>query len=131
MKRSTLPLFTALLYPIICPASDGHGAYRNFIPKGFDSCAAFAAEVEHCQQGYCGKLTMYKVWSAGYLTAYNILTPDTYDIAGGREADSTDRSTIIWLENYCRHHPELPYTEAIIKLTTELHPTRIKTAPAE
>ena len=122
---------TMLLYPLGGLASDHNGRYRNFIPEGFDSCREFVTAVDDCQRNHCAKISLYKVWSAGYLTSYNLLTPDTFDIAGGREADSTDRSTIIWLENYCKHHPAQTYTEAIKRLTTELYPERIKTAPAE
>ena len=131
MKFSTSIFIAALLLPIGGVASDVHGKFRNFIPAGFDSCRAFVTAVDNCQQGRCTKISLFKVWSAGYLTSYNLLTPDTYDIAGGREADSTDRSTIIWLEDYCRHHPSQTYTEAIKRLTIELYPHRIKIAPAE
>lgn len=129
MKQVSLIFVTALLIPAGCLASDINGQFRNFIPQGFDSCSVFVAEVADCQQGHCAKLSLFKVWSAGYMTAYNVLSPDTYDIAGGKEADSTDRSTIIWLEEYCKQHPAESYTEAIRQLTIKLYPTRIKAAP--
>jgi hypothetical protein len=119
----------ALMLPTVCSASDEHGMYRRFIPKGFDSCSGFVAAIDDCNQGRCSKITSYKVWSAGYLTSYNLLTPDTYDIAGGREADTNDESTLIWLTGYCRKNPTKPYSEAIKSLTTELYPTRIKSKP--
>ena len=131
MKRSTLIFITAQLLSFGCLASDVNGKYRNFIPKGFDSCSEFVSAIEDCDQNHCAKLSLYKVWSAGYLTSYNILTPNTYDISGGREADSTDRSTIIWLDNFCEQNPLKTYTEALKSLTIELYPTRIKTAPNE
>ena len=131
MKRSALIIVSALLLPIGSLGSDIDGQFRNFIPKGFDSCDVFIAEVNNCQQGHCARLSLFKVWSAGYMTAYNALTPDTYDIAGGKEADSSDQSTIIWLENYCRQHPAKTYTESIKNLTIDLYPMRTKTAPKE
>lgn len=124
------PIFAiALILPTVCPASDGHGMYRRFIPKGFDSCSGFVTAIDDCNQGRCSKITSYKVWSAGYLTSYNLLKPDTYDIAGGREADTNDQSTLTWLTDYCRKNLTKPYSEAIKSLTTELYPTRIKSKP--
>lgn len=131
MKRSTLIFLSALLFPLGCSAADANGKYRNFSPQNFDSCGEFIGTIDDCKQGRCSKLRLFKVWSAGYLTSYNSFTPDTYDIAGGREADTTDESTLLWLEDYCRQHPSTTYAEALKRLTIALYPTRIKVAPQE
>ena len=130
-QLSTSIFTLALMLPITCPASDAHGMYRRFIPQGFDSCRRFIAAIDDCNKGHCSKITSYKVWSAGYLTSYNLLAPDTYDIAGGKKADTNDESTLNWLTDYCKKNPSKSYSEAINSLTVDLYPTRIKTKPVK
>lgn len=62
-------------------------------------------------------------WIAGYITALNWQTPDTYQILG----DSDFKSAVLWLENYCRANPENDVSRGMRALTIELYPGRYKT----
>jgi len=61
---------------------------------------------------------------AGYVTAYNRLTPETYDILGGTDM----QSVAAWLDNYCKAHPLKGLATALDVLTAELYPRRYKSA---
>jgi len=62
-------------------------------------------------------------WIAGYLTALNWQTPDTYQILG-----KTDfKSAVSTLENYCRENPRNDLSRAMRALTIKLYPGRYKT----
>ncbi len=61
-------------------------------------------------------------WIAGYLTALNWQTPDTYQILG-----KTDfKSTVSWLEDYCRENPRNDLSRGMRALTIKLYPHRYK-----
>jgi hypothetical protein len=59
-------------------------------------------------------------WVAGYLTAYNALTPDTADILGGTDLSGA----MLRLQRYCEAHPADSLAQAMLALTAELYPGR-------
>jgi len=62
-------------------------------------------------------------WIAGYLTALNWQTPDTYQMLG-----KTDfRGVVSWLEDYCRENPGNDLSRGMRALTIKLYPDRYKT----
>ena len=63
-------------------------------------------------------------WSAGFLSAYNNIESDTYDItAFNKEWDS-------WIAEYCRLNPQLPLAKAVRAYTITAYPTRTISKPA-
>ena len=62
-------------------------------------------------------------WIAGYITALNWQTPDTYQMLG----DSDFKSTVLWIENYCKEHPSNDISRGMRALTITLYPHRYKT----
>jgi hypothetical protein len=131
MKRLTLLVLTALLIPIGSLAADVNKMYRNISPTGYDSCSEFIAASDECHQGYCVRFAIFRAWLQGYMTSYNIMTPDTFDIAGGKAREASDKSLEGWLENYCKQNPSKGFTEAVEELTIDLYPTRLKTQPKD
>jgi hypothetical protein len=59
-------------------------------------------------------------WVAGYLTAYNALSPDTGDILGGTDLSGA----MLRLQRYCETHPAQSLAQGMLALTAELHPGR-------
>jgi len=62
-------------------------------------------------------------WIAGYLTALNWQTPDTYQILGNTDF----KSAVSWLENYCRENPGNDLSRGMRALTIKFYPHRYKT----
>ena len=62
-------------------------------------------------------------WLAGFLTAYNLLSPDTYNILG----NSDMQSALVWLDNFCRANPLEDFSTAASALVAELYPKRHRT----
>lgn len=60
----------------------------------------------------------------GYLTAYNTLVPDTYDIAGNMKADEM----LLWLDGYCDDHKIVSFETAVHDLTASIADKRKKAA---
>ena len=61
-------------------------------------------------------------WIAGYLSAVNWRTPDTYQILGKSEF----KDAVTWLENYCRENPTNDVSRGMRALTLEFYPNRYK-----
>ena len=132
MSRTTSMIFVvALLLPIGCLAKDMHNMYRNISPTGYESCSDFVAANDECNDGVCMRFAVFRVWLQGYLTSYNLMEPDTYDIAGGKGRDTADKTLEIWLAKYCAQNSSKSFAEAAEALTIEYYPTRLKTMPKE
>ncbi len=62
-------------------------------------------------------------WVAGYLTAYNRQTPETYDILGIKDFEDAMR----FIDGYCKVQPLGNLTGAMEALTEGLTPDRYRT----
>lgn len=66
-----------------------------------------------------------ETWWAGYTTAMNRVTGDTYDLLGARDFEDTNA----WLETWCRENPELLYVHAVHQMLESFYPERTRQAP--
>lgn len=62
-------------------------------------------------------------WIAGYITAYNRLTPDTYSIFGNSNLASVE----LWLDSWCMANPLRNLPNGMEALIVELYPKRHRT----
>ncbi|MCZ6732537.1 MAG: hypothetical protein O7B27_08315 [Gammaproteobacteria bacterium] len=126
MKHTIFVLAMSLFLPATVNAADIDGLYSTSYSEGkIGSCGTYVAARDEGRRGKLYEENNHIGWAFGYLTAYNLLTPDTYDIIG-----QTDLSAILlWLENYCKRNPLARFAEAMVLLTDELHPERIRKAP--
>lgn len=72
-----------------------------------------------------GDLYGFSLYTMGYLTGINRLASDTYDIAGSKNT----KTVMIWLERYCKEHPEAGFDYALYSLVADLYPNRTTVAP--
>jgi len=119
----------ALLLPIACWATDQDGYYRPYFMVGknfnYATCKGFVTARALARQGHFDIQNQYDQWLDGFLTAYDMYTPDTFDIAYGKDLDSLNG----WLENYCAKHPDHFFNDAVESLTFELFTSRAITKP--
>ena len=67
----------------------------------------------------------YREWLSGYLSAFNVIMANTYDIMG----DRSYRQIINWLNQYCRKNQQEYFVNAMAELTSKLYPARRNIAP--
>lgn len=98
-------------------AADGSG---NFAVKGFGlrTCSDFA----QARNGRTGAYLAYRSWLNGYITAYNQITPQTYDVGGKAGLENW----LAWLGRYCADQKETPFVLAATALTAALHDQRLQ-----
>ena len=70
-------------------------------------------------------LEPYKQWLMGYLSAFNLIVVNTYDIAG----QSRYPHIISWLDNYCVTNKTESFVNASAALTVSLYPDRHNMGP--
>ncbi len=124
MKRAIL-LATFLLLPPTVDAVDGDGAYNTIFPTGNRSCGGYVGARDEARRGNPEKENQYIIWFMGFLTAYNWLKHDTWDIKSGLDQEAL----LLWLENYCKERPLEDFAGAMEAPTSELYPKRIRKAP--
>jgi len=89
-------------------AKDMNQQYATF-GKGSESCLAYMeARVENGRE-----MDRYKHFVFGYLTAFNLMIPQNFNILGERSmSDAFD-----WLDGYCLKAPDDNITNAVAALT--------------
>ncbi len=125
MKR-TIFVLAMFFLPATVNAGDIDGTHAVWVGKGkMGSCGQYVTTRDEARRGDYREENLHSNWIAGYVTAYNRQTPDTYDIFG-----QTDISAmLLWLENFCKQKPLVSFAAATWLLTDELHPRRIRKKP--
>ncbi len=99
-------------------AADKDGAYGSQRP---DSCKEFVRV--HPAGGRRPESVGVRSWIAGYITAYNRQTPDTYDVTGITDFEQV----LVSVERFCKANPLSDVGAAMETVTDELHPARYQT----
>ncbi|MFQ5783980.1 MAG: peptidoglycan-binding protein [Alphaproteobacteria bacterium] len=110
-------LLALLIAPLAARAADGDG---RFAIKGAGGarCEAFVAARKARGEPYAA----FRGWLNGYLTAFNQLSPETYDIA----AWENTRLLAAVLENHCKKNPKQPLYLAVAGLINSLKADRVQ-----
>lgn len=99
-------------------AADNEGAYWSQRPE---SCREFRRLQSSDER--TSALMNIRGWIAGYITAFNRQTPDTYDVLGITDFEAAMR----FIDGYCKAHPMDNLTAAMESLTEDLYPKRHRT----
>jgi hypothetical protein len=111
-------------------AADANGTYKmvqGITCKDFNG--RYAAEAEAAKGRdpnniYSDDYIAAFFYIAGWLSKYNLATPDTYDI----EPDGL-RPVTAWIDGYCNGHPDDQLEKALIQFTDAAAPKRARMAP--
>ena len=115
MKRLMISCFVLVMFSQHVFARDFEGGYAVY-GAGGDSCKTY---LDSMKTG--GKKQDYFIdWTIGYLTAFNVIMPATYNVLG--ESDFAESQG--WLQRHCNRYPKQLYINAVIKLTEVLYPLR-------
>jgi hypothetical protein len=117
MKRILFAIVVFAATPSVM-AADADGAYWSQRPE---TCREFRRLQGSDER--TPALMNIRSWIAGYISAYNRQTPDTYDVLGTTDFDTALR----FIDGYCKAHPLDNLTAAMEALTENLYPTRHRT----
>jgi len=117
MNRPLLVLLFILLTPIGTLAADKE---NNFAVKGLAAapCASFTEERQKLSPAYGEAMA----WVTGYISAYNQLKPDTYDIIPWQSAEML--SSII--AEHCKNNPGELLFHATMRLINGIEQDRLR-----
>jgi hypothetical protein len=102
-------------------AADEKGLYQTM---HFISCEDYV--VHRKEPLNTGMNAVDMIYVSGWLSGYNYLTPNTYNIV----PDQNIHSVMIWLDGYCKKYPKKNIESGLLKLTDDLYPKRIKSYAA-
>ena len=114
-----LVLILLLAFPV--HSKDIDGEYAVF-GVGSKSCSGFI-KARSTGQG----MAQYVLWTEAYLSAFNLIVPSTYNIAG----ESSFNQMMNWLSEHCKENPDELYVNAVAALTVALYPSRLNLAPGK
>ncbi len=117
MRLMAVPLIVAAL---AAPAAAMDGD-KNFwvVGGGSQRCSSYAQGTDEM------KLTL-ETWMAGYVTAMNRATSDTYNLLVLPVDEAKSR-----LQQMCEASPDKLFVHAVHELLESLYPNRAKRAPAK
>ena len=93
----------------------------NIYGPGAGPCSAYVA----ARKG--GSAQTFEQWLDGYLSAVNLVLPDTYDILGDKKRETA----VAWLDVYCTQNPDDAFGFAANRLAAYLYPNRLAAKPAK
>jgi hypothetical protein len=98
-------------------AADGSGHYF-IVGAGSHTCQEYTRATPD-QKLYA------ETWMAGYISAINRLTPDTYHVAGETSVENVNGM----IAQYCGENPDTSLGVAIHRVLERLYPQRIRQSP--
>ena len=96
-------------------ARDFENAYAVY-GAGSQSCSVY---LQVMQKGGAEQ-DVFIDWITGYLSAFNVIVPNTYNILGDMEFPTVQT----WLQGHCQKYPNELLINAVARLTEILYPTR-------
>lgn len=120
MRNAIYVMTIAAVMSVATPswATDKDGA--TYV-QGPTSCGKYVAD----RKAGRSDSVVLSGWVAGFLTAYNWTTPDTYSILGNSDLNSA----LLWLDNHCMANPLSTLVDGMTILVNELYPKRHRIAP--
>ena len=116
----TCGIVILLLVSFASHAADNKGNYAVW-GAGNKSCHSYHQARES------NDFDLYKNYLLGFLTAYNVITPETYSISGQMKLDDV----LMWFDDHCELQPMMSFEQAIMDYTSENHEKRMKTPPSQ
>lgn len=113
MKRVTA-IVAAMMMSASANAADSEGVF-HIVGAGAVTCQQYSTATPE-QQLYA------ETWWAGYFTALNRTTPDTYNLMGAVQAAQVNEM----LRRYCAANPTHRLAIAVHEVADQLHPGRAR-----
>ncbi len=118
---------TIELYPMrIKKHPDSMESTYKVYSYGADSCGVYIksrANLDKYDQQFTSLI--YAGWLNGYVTGFNLLKPNTFDIMGNTGLEAQ----LVWLHNYCKENPHNRFADAVSELIINLISKRLRIAP--
>lgn len=121
IRHLVLMVLLILLVSLPVQAKDIDGQFAVF-GAGSKSCESYL-KARASSRG----LTAYVNWMEAYLSAFNLIVANTYNIAGTRNLDQM----LKWTDDYCKDNPQDLYVNAVAALTVALYPERQNLSPGK
>ncbi len=116
--RVVLAILATVLGAAAAQAADPDGRYQ-LLGAGTVTCQAYTNATEE-QRVYAA------TWWAGYITAMNRATPDTYHLMGETPPEQVNEM----LRKYCGDNPNDRFAIAVHKVVEQLYPKRTRKKPS-
>jgi hypothetical protein len=116
MKRTIFALALALA-PGLAGAADDKGQFQ-ILGAGARPCSDYSAATPEAKR-------IVETWFAGYITAMNRSTGQTYNLVGNTTVEQMHE----WLGNYCRTNPQSLIAIAVHAMLEAAYPNRVQKSP--
>lgn len=115
MKIYGIILSLLFVVPVAAYAADNNGNHAIW-GAGNKACISYTKARE------ADDYNAFKNYLMGFLTAYNILTPETYRLSGNMNMNEI----LVWFDDYCELKAVNSFEQAVIDFAVEHHENRVK-----
>ncbi len=117
--QTILPAFVLLVISTCASArsADGSFAIKDF---GAHECSQYVTQIKSNNESQANR---YVGWIAGYFSAINEVSPDTFDYLSWQNL----RTLSLMLLNHCQQNPQERFATAVVKLKNTLKTQRLLT----
>jgi hypothetical protein len=122
-RQAVLALLVCACFAVQSSPGWGADAKGTFAVKGsgFETCQTYSTSREAKDPRYLA----FRSWLNGYLTAYNQLVPETYDIAAGANLEQMAAQ----LDQFCRRNPTKNFVTAASTMIAAYRERRLRADP--
>ncbi|MDH5517931.1 MAG: hypothetical protein OEY36_08980 [Gammaproteobacteria bacterium] len=117
------PYFLILALVVVSFTATAKDNRQQFATYGLggESCAVYSS----ARAAGGERELQVRQWLAGYITAFNLIVADTYDIFGSTDYDGM----IEWLDDRCSKYPRANLTNTVARFTEITHSYRKQYMP--
>ena len=101
-------------------AADDKGLYQTL---NYISCAQYTEDRK--LPLHTGRNAADEIYVSGWLSAYNYLTPNTYDIVPEHDIVKV----LEWIDTFCKANPDKSAEAALLQFSSDQYPARTKNYP--
>ena len=101
-------------------AADDKGLYQTL---NYISCAQYVEDRK--LPLHTGRNAADEIYVSGWLSAYNYLTPNTYDIVPEHDI----MKVLEWIDTFCKANPDKSAEAALLQFSSDHYPDRTQNYP--
>ena len=98
-------------------AADSKGLYQTL---NYISCLQYTDDRK--LPLHTGRNAADEIYISGWLSAYNYLMPNTYDVVPGHDITRV----MTWMDAFCKSKPDKSVEAALVQFTSENYPGRLQ-----
>jgi hypothetical protein len=122
IKKVFHPIRLFLVLPVFLASDQSNAADNAGLYQALNYVSCQQYEQDRKLPVHSGRNAADEIYLSGWLSAYNYLTPNTYDIVPNHDI----MKVMEWLDGYCKANPTKGLEAGLLQFVNDFYTTRTK-----